>query len=118
MAIRQWKASATGEAAEQHAKQYLIQQGLRFVEQNYRAKVGEIDLIFKDVQQWVFVEVKYRESNSHGHAAEMFSASKRRKLTRAIMCYLQSLNLNLHHTSLRIDVLAIDGNKLNWIKNV
>jgi putative endonuclease len=118
MAIKQWQASKTGAAAEQLAKDYLLTQGLSFIEENYRVKLGEIDLIFKDAEQWVFVEVKYRETNSHGHAAEMFTMAKKRKLTRAIMCYLQSLDLNCHHTPMRIDLLAIDGEKINWIKNV
>nr|WP_241664578.1 YraN family protein [Ningiella ruwaisensis] len=118
MAIVQWKATSTGAAAEQQAKAYLIDNGLRFIEQNYKANVGEIDLIFKDAQQWVFVEVKYRESDSHGFAAEMFSQSKRSKFVRAIMCYLQAHELNCHHTPMRIDLIAIDDKTLNWIKNV
>ncbi|MFC4701658.1 YraN family protein [Glaciecola siphonariae] len=118
MAIKQWIASETGSIAEQRAKEHLIAQGLEFVAQNFRVKSGEIDLIFKDMQQWVFVEVKYRASDSHGHAAEMFTPSKRRKLERAIMCYLHGLDLNCHHTSMRIDLVAIDGDAINWIKNV
>ena len=118
MAIPQWQAKQTGDAAESRAKAYLLAQGLVFITQNFSVKTGEIDLIFKDMQQWVFVEVKYRASKSHGHAAEMFTASKRNKLTRAIMCYLQTLGLNCHHTDLRIDLVAIDGDQLNWIKNV
>jgi putative endonuclease len=118
MAIAQWQASATGALAEDNAKTFLIAQGLHFVAQNYRVKMGEIDLIFKDMQQWVFVEVKYRQSKTHGHAAEMFTPAKKRKLTRAIMCYLQTLDLNCHHTDMRIDLVAIDGTDINWIKNV
>ncbi|WP_371195440.1 YraN family protein [Glaciecola sp. SC05] len=118
MAIPQWNATQTGNQAEHKAKEYLIAQGLDFIEQNFSVKSGEIDLIFKDMQQWVFVEVKYRASSSHGHAAEMFTSSKRSKLTKAIMCYLQLLDLNCHHTNMRIDLVAIDGEELNWIKNV
>ncbi|MBT1451083.1 YraN family protein [Glaciecola sp. XM2] len=116
--MKQWYASKRGACAEQYAKQYLIDKGLYFVAENYRVKVGEIDLIFKDHEQWVFVEVKYRENNTHGSAAEMFTTGKRRKLTRAIMCYLQSHDLNFHHTHMRIDLFAIDGDEVNWIKNV
>lgn len=118
MTIQQWHASSTGAQAEQRAKEYLLAHGLSFVEANYRVKVGEIDLIFMDSEQWVFVEVKYRANNSHGYAAEMFTPAKKRKLTRAIMRYLQSLDLNFHHTPMRMDLLAIDGDKINWIKNV
>lgn len=118
MAIKQWHAKKTGDEAEARAKAYLMSQGLEFISQNFSVKSGEIDLIFKELQQWVFVEVKFRAGNTHGHAAEMFTASKRAKLTRAIMCYLQSLDLNCHHTDMRIDLIAIDGDQLNWIKNV
>lgn len=112
------QARIAGFEAEQRAKQYLIDQNLCFVEQNYSVPLGEIDLIFKQANQLVFVEVKYRSSNSHGKAAEYFTPNKRRKMHRAIMCYLQQHNLNLHHTSLRIDIVAIDNEQLEWLINV
>lgn len=112
------QAKHAGQQAEIDAKHYLEAQGLIFVEQNFRVPQGEIDLIFKDVQQWVFVEVKYRTSAERGHAAEYFTASKRSKMNKAIMCYLQQHNLNLHHTSLRIDVIAIDDKQLTWLDSV
>lgn len=111
-------ANQNGAKAEADAKYYLQNQGLDFIEQNYSVPLGELDLIFKDKNQWVFVEVKYRKSDSRGKAAEYFTASKRSKMIKAIMCYLQQLNLNLHHTDLRIDLIAIDDEHLNWIKNV
>jgi putative endonuclease len=107
-----------GQVAESKAKHYLESQGLRFIMQNFRVPQGEIDLIFKDMQQWVFVEVKYRGCSIRGHAAEYFTASKRSKMNKAIMCFLQQRNLNIHHTSLRIDVIAIDDTKLTWLDSV
>lgn len=118
MPSHQFLASLIGHDAEQLAKQYLIDNSLRFVEQNYKAKVGEIDLIMQDQNQLVFVEVKYRSSDSHGHAAEYFTFSKRKKLERTINYYLLQKKLNPHHTNLRIDVVAIDGEQVNWLKNV
>jgi putative endonuclease len=112
------QAKQAGENAELNAKNYLETQGLTFLEKNFRVPLGEIDLIFKDGQQLVFVEVKYRASADHGHAAEYFTASKRSKMNKAIMCYLQKHQLNLHHTNLRIDVIAIDNTKLTWLDNV
>lgn len=111
-------AKRAGVKAEQDAKEYLIQQGLEFVEQNFRVPLGEIDLIFKDKEQLVFVEVKYRAKNDRGTAAEYFTSAKRSKMIKAVMCYLQSHQLNLHHTNLRIDVIAIDGEQLSWLNNV
>lgn len=111
-------ASLIGHEAEQTAKQYLLENSLRFLEQNFKAKVGEIDLIMADGPTFVFVEVKYRSNDSHGCAAEQFTWSKRRKLERTINYYLLQRKLNPQHTNMRIDVVAIDGEKVNWIKNV
>ena len=112
------KAKLAGQQAEQDAKHYLQENGLTFVEQNFSVPQGEIDLIFKDKHQWVFVEVKYRSNNSHGYAAEYFTSAKRHKMNNAIMCYLQQHNLNIHHTNLRLDLIAIDGLQLTWLNNV
>jgi putative endonuclease len=112
------QAKRAGQQAEVKAKHYLEVQGLKFIEQNFRVPQGEIDLIFKDLQQWVFVEVKYRRTHDHGFAAEYFTASKRSKMNKAIMCYLQQHKLNLHHTDLRIDVIAIDDKQLTWLYSV
>jgi putative endonuclease len=111
-------AKQAGVKAELDAKYYLENQGLQFIEKNFRVPQGEIDLIFKDKQQWVFVEVKYRSSSEKGFAAEYFTSSKRSKMNKAIMCYLQQHNLNLHKTSLRLDVIAIDDERLTWLDNV
>jgi len=112
------QARMAGIQAEQRAKEYLISQNLDFIEQNFSVPLGEIDLIFKQANQWVFVEVKYRTNDTHGKAAEHFTTSKRSKMVKAIMCYLQQHNLNLHHTSLRIDIVAIDDEQLEWLVNV
>lgn len=111
-------ASLIGYDAEQRAKYYLLENSLRFVEQNYKAKVGEIDLIMLDEKQLVFVEVKFRSTASRGSAAEQFTPKKRKRLERTINYYLLQKKLNPHHTNLRIDVVAIDGEQVNWIKNV
>ncbi|MFC3121087.1 YraN family protein [Agaribacter flavus] len=118
MAIKQWEAPNIGALAETKAKQYLLDQGLRFVEANYKSKSGEIDLIFKQAQLWLFVEVKYRSDNSHGSAAEFFTPNKRRKVVNAIMCYFMEKQRNIHHEHIRVDLIAIDNNTLQWIKNV
>lgn len=118
MVSYQYMASLIGHDAEQVAKQYLLDHSLLFLEQNYKAKVGEIDLIMLDQQQLVFVEVKFRSTDSHGCAAEHFTFKKRKRLERTINYYLLQKKLNTHHTNLRIDVVAIDGEQVNWIKNV
>lgn len=118
MESKKINAQKDGAGAELRAKQYLESKGLTFIESNYKVKVGEIDLIFLDIQQIVFVEVKYRASREHGSAAEQFTRSKRSKLIKAMQCYLQKNGLNYYNTSMRIDLIAIDSDNLNWIKNV
>ncbi|MBF7075047.1 YraN family protein [Glaciecola sp. MH2013] len=118
MLSNQYLASNRGYTAEQKAKSYLEQHSLVFIEQNFKSKVSEIDLIMRDQEQLVFVEVKFRKNASHGSAAEQFTKSKRNKLEKAIYYYLLKNKLNAFHTSFRIDVVAIDAEKVNWIKNV
>lgn len=107
-----------GKYYEQLALAYLQQQGLQLVSQNFSCKVGEIDLIMRQQQYWVFVEVKYRASNAYGGALAAVSRSKQQKVLRAVQYYLQ-----LHRLSqqpCRIDVLAIEGQspyQYNWLQN-
>lgn len=116
--IAKQQAANNGVESEQRAREYLISQGLQFVAQNYRVSLGEIDLIFQEKNQLVFVEVKYRQNLHYGCAAAQFTAHKRRKVVNAIKCYLREHNLNIHHTSLRIDLVTFDGDKMQWLKNV
>jgi putative endonuclease len=103
-----------GGACEQRALRYLKQQGLQLVESNFNCKVGEIDLIMRDGDSLVFVEVRQRADREHGGAAASITPAKQRRIIRAAQFYL------LRHQPLppcRIDVVAIDGVELNWIRN-
>ena len=117
--IRQWisarfvsltrhnKPASAGAAAEQMAARYLQRQGLKLLARNYRSKVGEIDLIMKDKNGLVFVEVKYRSRNEWADAAEMVTRSKQRRVINAAKHYLQSQGL-FDKVHCRFDVLAIN----------
>lgn len=111
-------SKAIGDRAEQKAKAFLIAHELDFVTQNYRCKMGEIDLVFRDKDTWVFVEVKYRSNSAHGEPVEFFTPSKQRKVLNAVKLFLLDNQLNEFHTSIRIDVIAIHGEALQWFKNV
>lgn len=109
-----------GQAAEEQARHYLCQQGLSFLDQNFRCKVGEIDLIMQDQQTLVFVEVRARASNRFGGALASVDFKKLAKLQKASQWYLQ-----LHRgrsagnwPACRIDVVAVNGSQLQWVKNV
>lgn len=107
-----------GVVVEQKVKRYLIRQGLNFIIANFKAKCGEIDLIMRDGDCWVFIEVKYRTTNSHGSAAEMFTEQKRRKVVKTMYVFMAKHALNPHHVAHRIDLIAIDGTQAKWHKGV
>jgi putative endonuclease len=109
-----------GSEAEDRALHYLQQRGLRLVERNYRvaagprARGGEVDLILRDgAGTLVFVEVRARAGLTHGGAAASVTATKQRRLIYAARHYL--LNM-ASPPPCRFDVLAIDGEIIEWIQ--
>lgn len=110
-------SSEKGAHFERIAEQYLSQSGLTLIERNFRCKFGEIDLIMREKETFVFIEVKYRESKQYGGAINSLSSKKMQRLRRSIAHYCQ-----LHRISdspLRIDFVAIDGDEhCQWIKNI
>ena len=107
-----------GQLGEQKARQYLEDQGLSLICANYSAKTGELDLVMQDNETIVCIEVKYRDDDAYGSAVDFVTPSKLRKVKRTFEHYLLSRGLNPIHTLMRVDVVALDGNKLNWLKNV
>jgi putative endonuclease len=109
-----------GLQAEDAALRHLLARGLRLLARNYRvargrsARGGEIDLILRDADgTLVFVEVRCRAARSHGGAAATVGPAKRRSLVLAARHYL------LRWPQLppcRFDVVAIDGDRLQWIR--
>lgn len=108
-----------GEHYETAAKEYMQGCGLLLLERNFNAHVGEIDLIMRDGETIVFVEVRYRNSQNYGHAAETVTHQKQKKLIRAATYWLQKNHLSVHSTDFRFDVVAIhnNGTQIEWIKN-
>jgi len=104
----------TGAAGEAQALAYLQDQGLVLVEQNFRCKTGEIDLVMRDGQSLVFVEVRARASNRYGGAAASVTPSKQRRLIRTAHYYLQRFRAM---PPCRFDVIAIDAGIMHWLKN-
>jgi putative endonuclease len=104
-----------GEQAEELAHQFLIQQGLKPVCQNFRCKLGEIDLIMEDGNTLVFVEVRYRKSDKFGSAVESITQRKQSRIIAATNFYLMTYNID---QPIRFDVIGISNNQpLNWIHN-
>ena len=113
-------AKQLGQAAEDAAALLLQQAGLELLERNFSCKTGEIDLIFKDNEQLVFVEVRFRKNQLFGGAAASVTLAKQKKLQRTAYFYL---NRWRQPPACRFDVLAmtLDTNQQlvceNWIKN-
>ncbi|MDD9195247.1 YraN family protein [Aliivibrio sp. S3MY1] len=110
---------AKGEYYELMAQRYLEQHQLIFIDRNFYSKTGELDLIMRDRDSFVFVEVKYRATSNYGSAQEMVTWQKQRKLQRTALFWLMKNGLSVEHTSFRFDVVAIhsQGKEINWIKN-
>jgi putative endonuclease len=109
-----------GEATETLAKQYLLNEGLLLVEQNFRALSGEIDLIMMHDECLVFIEVRYRKSQNFGGALESITSSKQAKIRKTALYYLQK-NANMPFKECRFDVIAATGKdetfEIQWLAN-
>ncbi|RCU49873.1 MULTISPECIES: YraN family protein [Corallincola] len=108
---------AIGEAYEQRARAYLERHQLKFVTANFHCRGGEIDLVMREDNTWVFVEVKYRKSGSHGGALAAIDEKKIHRLRHTVQLFLQQKGLDESLTPCRIDVVAITGDQYEWIRN-
>lgn len=106
-----------GNEFERHAERFLITQGLRLERRNYLCKLGEIDLVMRAGNTLVFVEVRYRRNRQFGGAAASVTQAKQQKLRRTAYHYLQSMGLNEAQQPCRFDLIACEGEQLNWIPN-
>ena len=89
------------------AQDFLESLGYIIMEANWRFKRAEIDLIAKDGDEIVFVEVKRRSANDHGYPEEYVTYAKARHLRRAIEGYLSTHAHVMHNCAIRIDIIAI-----------
>ena len=106
-----------GDAAEDAALAHLQQAGVRLLVRNYRTPGrggGEIDLIMRAPDgTCVFVEVRQRQSASHGGASASVSALKQRRIVFAARHYLMRLN---SLPPCRFDVVAIQAGGVEWLQ--
>ena len=105
---------ATGNAAEQLAYKFLKKRGLEPVARNFHCRMGEIDLIMLDDNCLVFVEVRYRAIRQRVPARLTIDYRKQLKLTRAAAMFLVK-NPGFAQNATRFDVVALDGDAMQWI---
>lgn len=109
--------TTTGAQAEQLAVQYLQQQGLKLLIQNFRGRFGEIDLIMQDGATLVFIEVRLRHNSGFGDAAASIDARKQQRIIRTAQQYLAGITPT---PPCRFDAVLLDdlqGHNLQWLKS-
>lgn|SRR5574344_1225459 len=104
-----------GVAGETTATQYLIDNGYKIIERNYKTYIGEVDIIAKIDDITVFVEVKDRETKRFGLPREAVTPYKQNKIRLVATQYLQKHRLI--DSKVRFDVIEILGGEITHLKN-
>ncbi len=104
-----------GKIGEKIAVKYLMNNNFEIIQTNYRTSFGEIDIIAKDNEYIVFVEVKYRKNNNYGFPREAVGAAKQKNIITTAMSYIEENNLE--NVDFRFDVLEVLDGAVEHIKN-
>ena len=108
-----------GEKGEAIAVRQLKKDGYKILETNYRTKLGEIDIVAKDQDTIVFVEVKARRSVHFGSPKWAVTAQKQKKISTVALYYLKTTNQS--NAKARFDVVTVtlnqDKSRVEVIKN-
>ncbi|MCI8327002.1 MAG: YraN family protein [Lachnospiraceae bacterium] len=107
---------ATGTCYEKKAAKYLTGQGYEIITMNYRCPIGEIDIVAKEGESLVFVEVKYRKDCGVGDPAQAVGYKKQKILSKVAAYYLMREYGTLD-VSCRFDVVAILDEYISMIQN-
>lgn len=105
-----------GSDHENVAAAYLEKQGLRVIDRNFRCRLGEIDLICRQEEYFVFVEVKFRSNDDKGMPQEAVGYAKQKKICKVADYYRLTHGLG-ESTAVRYDVVAVKGEQIEWIPN-
>ncbi len=110
---------AIGDAGEEMARRFLEQKGFKILEVNYRTRWGELDLVARDGETLVFVEVKTRTQGRFGSPLDAVTEDKQRRVIRMAQTYL--LERRVKDRPMRFDVIGIDlaggTPRIDWIPN-
>ena len=107
------EATATGASAEDLAVAALEAAGYQIIARNWECQRGELDVVARDGDVLVFVEVRSRADPAHGHAAEMVTPAKRASVERVAQMYLVLERPVFERC--RFDVVAITGDQVDLI---
>jgi putative endonuclease len=95
-----------GKRGEELALKKVKRLGYKCITRNYRCPLGEVDLVAKDGDCLVFIEIKTRKGKSLGYAKEAIDGRKRRQLSKVALAYMKSNNCC--EVKSRFDVVAIN----------
>ena len=101
---------------EKLAATYLQQHGCKVLEQNFRNRSGEIDIIAMDGETLIFVEVKYRKDNAAGNPLSAVNFRKQRQICKVSDFYRLTHGIS-EFMPMRFDVIGILGEEITWMKN-
>jgi len=106
-------ALRAGADAEQLAADFLVAKGMHIVARNFSTRFGEIDLVARDGESLVFVEVRLRTNDYFGGAADSVDVPKRSRVVAAARSYLAQMH---PEPPCRFDVVTLDGDSPRWIR--
>lgn len=109
-----------GQRAEETACEYLLSKGLQLVARNFRCKAGEIDIIMRDKQEIVFIEVRVRNHPYYADGFDSVDYFKQQKIIKAATYFLSGKNW-LNKVNCRFDVISISYSQekptMDWLKD-
>lgn len=104
-----------GRFGEERAVEYLRARGYSVIERNFRCRVGEIDIVARDGDTLVFVEVRTRTDGRRGTALEAVTPAKQRRVAQVAEVYLTMRRL--HAAVCRFDVVGITGERVELVRD-
>lgn len=107
--------TSIGQIGEQFASDYLVEMGYIILERNWRFKRAEIDIIAKNDNCLIFIEVKARSYTAFGQPEEFINAEKEGMLIDAAQRYMESIN---YGWEIRFDIISIILTKSLQIKKI
>ncbi len=107
---------AVGSEYEKIARTYIEDKGYKLIESNYRCKQGEVDIIAKDKDYLVFIEVKYRSNAKKGSPIEAVDFRKQMRISKVARYYMYEKRL-ADSTPVRFDVIGILKTDITYIEN-
>lgn len=111
------RAALLGSGSELRAEEHLRQQGLIPIIRNWRCPLGELDVVMRDGETLVIVEVRARSTQSHGGALSSVDAKKRGKLMRTTLAFVQA-HAQWQDAPIRFDIICFEADgRGRWLKN-